>query len=57
MCTVPVLTSLDVYVSGTIISCLSTEAFPQRCWVTKVFLKLSQNSQKNTCVRISFLRP
>ena len=27
----------------------------QRCSVKKVFLKNSQNSQENTCVRVSFL--
>ena len=34
---------------------LITEAVAQRCSVTKVFLKISQNSQKNTCARTSFL--
>ena len=27
----------------------------QRCSVKKVFLEISQNSQKNTCARVSFL--
>ena len=27
----------------------------QRCSVKKVFLKISQNSQENTCARVSFL--
>ena len=27
----------------------------QRCFIKKVFLKISQNSQENTCVRVSFL--
>ena len=27
------------------------------CSVKKVFLKISQNSQENTCARVSFLRP
>ena len=27
----------------------------QRCSVKKVFLEISQNSQENTCVRVSFL--
>ena len=31
------------------------EAVIQRCPVRKVFLKISQNSQENTCVRVSFL--
>ena len=32
-----------------------TEAVVQRCSVKKVFLKILQNSQKNTCARVSFL--
>ena len=31
------------------------EAVVQRCSVKKVFLKISQNSQKNTCAKVSFL--
>ena len=31
------------------------KAVVQRCSVQKVFLKNSQNSQENTCVRVSFL--
>ena len=31
-----------------------TEAVVQRCSVEKVFLEISQNSQVNTCARISF---
>ena len=31
------------------------ETVTQKCSVKKVFLKISQNSQENTCVRISFL--
>ena len=27
----------------------------QRCSVKKLFLKISQNSQENTCARVSFL--
>ena len=34
---------------------LYTEAVTRMCSVKKVFLKMSQNSQENTCVRISFL--
>ena len=33
----------------------SAEAVVRGCSVKKVFLKLSQNSQENTCVRASFL--
>ena len=33
---------------------LNTEAVVQRCSVKKVFLEISQNSQENTSVRISF---
>ena len=32
-----------------------TEAVAQRCSVKKVFLKISQNSQENTCARVCFL--
>ena len=32
-----------------------TEAVVRRCSVTKVFLEISQNSQENTCSRVSFL--
>ena len=31
------------------------EAVAQRCYVKKVFLEISQNSQENTCARVSFL--
>ena len=32
-----------------------TEAVARRCSVKKVFLEISQNSQENTCARVSFL--
>ena len=31
------------------------EAVTRRCSVKKMFLEISQNSQKNTCARVSFL--
>ena len=31
------------------------EAIDQRCSVKKVFSEISQNSEKNTCARVSFL--
>ena len=34
---------------------LQSEAVAQRCSVEKVFLEISQNSQENTCARVSFL--
>ena len=34
---------------------LFTEAVVCRCSVKKVFLKMSQNSQENTCARVPFL--
>ena len=34
---------------------LPTETVVQRCSVKNVFLKNSQNSQENTCARVSFL--
>ena len=33
----------------------SREAVVQRCSVKKVFLEISQNSQENTCTRVSFI--
>ena len=33
----------------------SSEAVAQRCSVKKVLLEISQNSQENTCARVSFL--
>ena len=35
--------------------CPNIEAVVWRCSVKKVFLEISQNSQENTCVRVSFL--
>ena len=32
-----------------------SEAVVQRCFAKKVFLEISQNSQENTCVKVSFL--
>ena len=32
-----------------------TEAVARRCSVKKVLLKISQNSQENTCARVCFL--
>ena len=34
---------------------LITEAVVQRCSAKKVFLEILQNSQENTCARVSFL--
>ena len=33
----------------------SSEAVARKCSVKKVFLEVSQNSQENTCARVSFL--
>ena len=33
----------------------SSEAAVQMCSIKKVFLEILQNSQKNTCARVSFL--
>ena len=42
--------------TGTLIIILRwTEGVAQRCSVKKVFLEISQNSQENTCARVSFL--
>ena len=37
------------------LSAVTKEAFVQRCSVKTVFLEISQNSQENTCARVSFL--
>ena len=34
---------------------LKSEAVAPTCSVKKVFLEISQNSQENTCARVSFL--
>ena len=34
---------------------LAREGVAQRCYVKKVFLEIFQNSQENTCARVSFL--
>ena len=39
----------------TISSAVSREAVAQRCSVKKVFIEISQQSQENTCARVSFL--
>ena len=44
--TVAMLSSIDVY---------RAEAAVRRCSSKQVFLKISQNSQENTCARVSFL--
>ena len=36
------------------ISVTNSEAVVQRCSVKKAFLEISQNSQENICVRVSF---
>ena len=33
----------------------TSEAAVQKCFVKQVFLEISQNSQENTCARVSFL--
>ena len=38
-----------------IMNSTSSEAVAQRCSVKKVFLEISQNSQENTCTKVSFL--
>ena len=47
-----------LYDNATIISweLVHIEAVSQRCSVKKVFLEVSQNSQENTCARVSLLK-
>ena len=55
------LKKLFAYGSEVTFSCwmrtlyLDPEALAWRCFVIKVSLKISQNSQENTCARVSFL--
>ena len=44
-----------IHVGSSARSFAATEAVVQRCSVKKVFLEISQNSQENTCARVSFL--
>ena len=46
--------ALDLYIFGSS-KPRRSEAVVQRCSVNKVFLKISQNQQENTCARDSFL--
>ena len=49
--------SLNRFHAQTLLFCyiFYPEAVVQRCSVKKVFLEVSQNSQENTCARVSFL--
>ena len=38
-----------------VINLVATEAIAQRCSIKKMLLEISQNSQENTCARVSFL--
>ena len=42
---------MDGYLTEPVLS----EAVARRCSVKKVFLKIPQNSQENTCARVSYL--
>ena len=49
---------ISIYSSNKYFSCHcvnAKEAVSQRCSVEKVFLKILQNSQQNTCARVAFL--
>ena len=45
----------NIWFNNDIISSESSETVVRRCFVKKVVLKILQNSQENTCVRVSFL--
>ena len=45
----------DHKLTVTKLKCIQTEAVARRCSVKMVFLEISQNSQENTCARVSFL--
>ena len=38
-----------------VINLVATEPVAQRCSVKKMFLEISQNSQENTCAKVSSL--
>ena len=44
-----------IFKQGGFIGLQNAEVVARRCSVNKVFLEVSQNSQENTCARISFL--
>ena len=48
---VPIYVGIDILILSVIIF---LEAVAQRCSVKKLFLEISQNSQENTCARVSF---
>ena len=51
--------AFQIAYESNLMSCLTVsenpEAVVQRCSVKKVFLEISQNSQENTCARVTFL--
>ena len=48
------VTEIRCFISLIYLNAEVTELVAQRCFVKKVFLETSQNSQKNTSVRVSF---
>ena len=44
----------DSFINNPLRQWLMTEAVAQCCSVKKVFLEILQNSQENTCARVSF---
>ena len=44
------------YMYEKITNCVNSEAVPRSCSIKKVLLKISQNSQENTCARVSFFK-
>ena len=45
----------NIFRKGLLSTSECLEAVAQRCFVKKVLLEISQNSQENTCARASFL--
>ena len=54
-CRQPLIKYFKTFLPFSIVSFTKTEAVYWKCFVKKVFLKLSQNSQENTRFRVSFL--
>ena len=51
----PTLVMREMCASCGIFKIIAPEAVTRRCSIEKVFLEISQNSQENSCAKVSFL--
>ena len=51
----PTLVVREMCASCGIFKTIAPEAVTRRCSIKKVFLEISQNSQENSCAKVSFL--